>query len=51
MSYLEPVRRRRQALLANPGHVDELIEYGGQKARQKAELMLAEVRRAMNVWA
>jgi tryptophanyl-tRNA synthetase len=51
VEYLAPVRQRRQELLAHPGRVDELIEYGGAKARAQAELMLACVREAMHVWA
>jgi tryptophanyl-tRNA synthetase len=51
IDYLAPVRARRTELLGNPGRVDEIIEYGGSKARAQSELMLAQVRRAMHVWA
>lgn len=51
IDYLAPVRARRAELVSNPGRVDEIIEFGGNKARAQAELMLAKVRRAMHVWA
>jgi len=51
VGYLAPVRERRRELLADPMRVDELIEFGGGKARAQAELMLARVREAMHVWA
>jgi len=51
IAYLEPVRRRRAELLAEPGRLDELMHAGGQKASAHAETVLAVVRRAMNVWA
>jgi tryptophanyl-tRNA synthetase len=51
IDYLAPVRARRTELLSNPGRVDEIIEYGGNKARAQSELILAQVRRAMHVWA
>lgn len=50
IAYLEPVRSRRAALLADPDRVDALISQGGAKATAHAETTLAAVRRAMNLW-
>jgi tryptophanyl-tRNA synthetase len=49
--YLEPVRARRHELLADPATVDRLMAAGQARAREASAHCLAEVRRAMNVWA
>ena len=49
--YLAPVHERRRQLQARPERIRELMEYGGEKARADAEAVMADVRRAMNVWA
>ena len=45
----ERMRDRREALLARPGDVDELVQLGTQKARTVAQRTMAQVRQAMKL--
>jgi tryptophanyl-tRNA synthetase len=45
----EKIRERREALLAKPGDVDELVQLGTRKARSVAEKTMAQVRQAMKL--
>jgi tryptophanyl-tRNA synthetase len=45
----ERIRDRREALLAPPGDVDELVQLGTQKARTVAQRTMAQVRQAMKL--
>ena len=45
----EEMRARREALLARPKDLDDLVELGTQKARGVAGATMAEVRRAMKL--
>ena len=47
--YLEPIRKRREAILKNPGIIDEVLEQGAKKAAVIAESTLSEVRQAMRI--
>lgn len=47
--YLEPIRKRREAVLKNPGIIDEVLEQGAKKASVIAESTLSEVRQAMRI--
>jgi tryptophanyl-tRNA synthetase len=43
------MRERREALLARPSEVDELVQLGIQKARAVAARTMEEVRAAMKL--
>jgi tryptophanyl-tRNA synthetase len=45
----ERIRERREALLARPGDVDDLVQLGTRKARGVAEQTMAQVRKAMKL--
>lgn len=45
----ERLRERREALLARPGDVDELVQLGTRKAREAAQRTMEEVRAAMKL--
>jgi tryptophanyl-tRNA synthetase len=45
----ERLRARREALLARPGEVDDIVQLGTRKARAVAERTMAEVRAAMKL--
>jgi tryptophanyl-tRNA synthetase len=45
----EKIRERREALLARPGDVDDLVQLGTRKARGVAEQTMAQVRKAMKL--
>ncbi|HYG66654.1 MAG TPA: tryptophan--tRNA ligase [Anaeromyxobacteraceae bacterium] len=45
----ERLRERREALLARPGDVDELVQLGTRRAREAAQRTMAEVRAAMKL--
>lgn len=45
----ERLRERREALLARPGELDELVQLGTRKAREIAERTMDQVRRAMRI--
>ena len=46
---LEPIRERRAALLARPGHLREILFEGSRKARTEAARKMALVREAMRL--
>ena len=45
----ERMRERREALLARPKDLDDLVQLGNQKARARAQLTMAQVRAAMKL--
>ncbi len=45
----ERIRERREALLAKPKDVDDLVQLGTRKARSVAEATMAQVRQAMKL--
>ena len=46
---LEPIRRRREAALARPGYVRDVLEAGSARAREVARETMDRVRRAVNL--
>lgn len=46
MTYFAPARAKRAELAANPKHVEEILQAGAKKAREKGRDVLARVRRA-----
>lgn len=47
IEYLAPVYEKRQELLKKPDYIREILEFGKEKAAQKARQTMAEVREAM----
>jgi tryptophanyl-tRNA synthetase len=45
----ERIRERREALLARPRDVDDLVQLGTQKARAVAQQTMVQVRQAMKL--
>ncbi len=45
----EELRAKREAILARPGDVDELVQLGNRRAREAAGRTMAEVRAAMKL--
>ncbi|MCB1079087.1 MAG: tryptophan--tRNA ligase, partial [Verrucomicrobiae bacterium] len=45
-TYFEPMRQRREALVADPAYVEGVLETGAQRARAKAREVLERVRQA-----
>ena len=45
-AHFEPMRERREALIADPDHVDGVLEAGARKAREQARHVLERVRQA-----
>jgi tryptophanyl-tRNA synthetase len=45
--HLDPIRERRAAVLAKPGHVREILVEGSKRARVVAERTMTRVRDAM----
>jgi tryptophanyl-tRNA synthetase len=45
----ERLRARREALLARPKDLDDLVQLGTRKARERAERTMVEVRHAMRI--
>jgi len=50
IAHLEPIRARREELLADPGRVDGILREGGAKARKTAERTMEEVRKKLGLW-
>lgn len=46
LAYFEPMTRRRDEILADPGYIDEVLAAGAAKARAAATIVLDRVRRA-----
>ena len=46
-----PMRRRRDELLSNPNHVDEILAAGAARARKVAEQTISRVRNAVGIVA
>lgn len=49
LEMLHPIRQKREALLADPGYLWEVLKKGNEKANEEAEKTLSEVRAAMNM--
>lgn len=47
--YLAPIRKRREAIAAKPGYVEEVLHEGNRKANEIANETLDEVREAMHM--
>jgi tryptophanyl-tRNA synthetase len=47
--YFAPMRARREELLANRDHVDDVLKQGAEKARELASGVLGRVRHAMGL--
>jgi tryptophanyl-tRNA synthetase len=45
----EEMRERREALLARPKDLDDIVQLGTRKAREAAAVTMADVRRAMKI--
>jgi len=50
IAHLEPIRARREELVASPGRVDEILSAGGVKARKTAQRTMEEVRKKLGLW-
>jgi len=48
-AHFEPMRRRREELLAHPDEVEAVLEAGARRAREEASKVLARVRRAVGI--
>jgi tryptophanyl-tRNA synthetase len=49
LAFLEPIRKRREALAQDPKHVMEMLRQGTQEANKVANQTLLEVRAAMGI--
>jgi tryptophanyl-tRNA synthetase len=49
--YFEPMRKRRQELLADPGYIDEVLARGATRANEVADQVMARVRNAVGLTA
>jgi tryptophanyl-tRNA synthetase len=47
--YFEPMRKRRDELLADPGYVDEITRKGADHARESAATTMRRVRKACGI--
>ena len=47
--YFEPMRKRREELLADPGHVDKITREGASRARESAAATIKRVREACGI--
>ncbi|MCP4846754.1 MAG: tryptophan--tRNA ligase [Verrucomicrobiaceae bacterium] len=48
--YFEPMRKRREELLADPGYVDEITREGASRARESAAATIKRVREACGIY-
>ncbi len=49
LEYLTPIYERRQAIVADKGYIDDVLEDGRRRATERAAATMAEVRRAMRL--
>jgi tryptophanyl-tRNA synthetase len=47
--YFAPMRERREAILAQPDYIDEVLAKGAEKANAIADVVMARVRRAIGL--
>jgi tryptophanyl-tRNA synthetase len=47
--FFAPMRARREELLADPGHVERILQQGAERAREQAARVLDRVRRAVGL--
>jgi tryptophanyl-tRNA synthetase len=47
--FFAPMRARRAEITADPGHVDQVLADGADRAREEASKVLARVRRAVGL--
>lgn len=47
--YFAPMRQKRDAIMRDPGYVDEVLAQGAEKARRAASTVLDRVRRAVGI--
>jgi len=48
-SHFDPMKKRREELVADPGYVDEVLKRGAERAREEASKVLDRVRRAVGL--
>jgi tryptophanyl-tRNA synthetase len=49
MDFFAPMRKRREELLADPGYVDDVLKRGAERARERAEASMDEIRKAVGL--
>jgi tryptophanyl-tRNA synthetase len=49
--YFEPMRKRREELLADAGYIDEVLTHGATRANAVAEQVMARIRKAVGLTA
>ena len=47
---LAPIYERRQEFLQKPRYIEEILDFGARRARERAEQTMDEVREAMRLW-
>jgi tryptophanyl-tRNA synthetase len=47
--YFEPMRKRREEILRDPGYVDNVLARGAERANQEADRVMARVRAAVGL--
>ena len=47
--FFAPMRKRREELLADPGHVEQVLANGAARAREEANRVLTRVRKAVGI--
>jgi tryptophanyl-tRNA synthetase len=48
-AFFAPFRKRREELLADPGHVESVLQRGAERARAEADRTLSTARRACGI--
>jgi len=49
MDFFAPMRKRREELLADPGYVDGVLKRGAERARERAEASMDQIRKAVGL--
>jgi tryptophanyl-tRNA synthetase len=47
--YFEPMRKRREEILKDPGYIDEVLKRGAERANEEAGKVMARVRKAVGL--
>src|ERR1044071_664761 len=48
-SYFEPMRKRREEILKDPGYIDEVLKRGAERANEEAGKVMKRVRKAVGL--
>ena len=47
--YFEPMRKRREEILKDPGYIDDVLKRGATRANEEADKVMSRIRSAVGI--